>query len=48
MAKQAISEMGKNPKQSRHYITLSDAELETARKKYGVQKIKELKAKFLG
>ena len=38
----------KNPeKQSRHYITLDDAELESARKKYGVQKVKELKAKFL-
>ena len=35
-------------KQSRHYITLDDAELESARKKYGVQKVRELKAKFLG
>lgn len=38
----------KNPvKQSKHYITLNDGELEHARKKYGVQKIKELKTKFL-
>ena len=49
MSKKALSDMGKNPaKQSRHYITLSDAEFEGAKKKYGVQKVKELKAKFLG
>ena len=48
MSKKALSDMGKSPKQSRHYITLSDAEFEGAKKKYGVQKVKELKAKFLG
>lgn len=48
MSKKALNSMVKPAKQSKHYITLNDVEFEDAKKKYGVQKIKELKAKFLG
>lgn len=50
MSSKGISAMDTKKKvesNKRHYIVLTDSELESAKKKYGVTKPKELKAKFL-